>query len=61
MGEIMDCSNYKLSYSSIGGFNQPIYAAQIFTAIFRNRNDAGMYHTFHYNFDFGGNGLICHT
>ena len=55
MGEIMDSSNSSSSYSSGGGFSQPMDAAQMFKAFFGNRNDAGMHHAFHHHFGFGSN------
>merc|ERR1712223_1393799 len=42
------------SYSSSGGFSQPMDAAQMFKAFFGNGNgNAGMHHAFHHHFGFG--------
>jgi len=54
-GQDLDSSNSSSSYSSGGGFSQPMDAAQMFKAFFGNRNDAGMHHAFHHHFGFGSN------
>merc|ERR1711997_673588 len=54
-GQDLDSSNSSSSYSSGGGFSQPMDAAQMFKAFFGNGNGAGMHHAFHHHFGFGSN------
>ena len=53
-GQDLDSSSgNSSSYSSSGGFSQPMDAAQMFKAFFGNGNGAGMHHAFHHHFGFG--------
>jgi len=54
-GQDLDNSTSSSSYSSNGGFSQPMDAAQMFKAFFGNGNGAGMHHAFHHHFGFGSN------